>query len=124
MSLRRRLEQQQLPARTVTLAPVVQGADPDDYEVRALDGDLWDGLVRAHPPTEAQRVEGWGWDSATFRPALLAACVVTPDGEEPLTEKEWADLLPRMPAGQRDRLYMAALDVNDHGWPDVDLGKG
>lgn len=126
MSLRQRLERsaEQLPERTVTLAPV-EGADPDVVTVRALPADVWDLLVRDHPPTAEQAADGWQWNIATFRPALLAACVVSPADEgEPLTEAEWAALLLRFPVGDRDRLYGTAFEVNDNRWPGADLPKG
>ena len=126
MSLRQRLERaaEQLPERTVTLAPV-EDAEPDVVTVRALPADVWDLLVREHPPTQEQADEGWQWNIATFRPALLAACVASPADEgDPLTEAEWADLLLRLPVGDRDRLWAAAYDVNDNRWPGADLGKG
>lgn len=126
MSLRQRLQQaaDELPERTVTLAPVAEGAEPDVVTVRALPADVWDLLVRDHPPTKEQVDEGWQWNTATFRPALLAACVVSPADEgEPLTEQEWAALLVKLPFGDRDRLFAAAFDVNDNRWPGDDLGK-
>lgn len=124
MSLRARLAVAQLPSRTVVLAPAVPDGEPDEVTVRALPGDEWDALVQLHPPTERQREEGWGWNLATFRPALLAACVVTPDGEEPLTEVEWAELLVRSTVGDREALFGAAIDVNENRWPGTDVGKG
>ena len=125
MSLRQRLVAQQLPERTVTLSPASEGAEPYTVTVRALRADDWDALVQLHPPTDEQRKQGWEWNLASFRPALLAACVVSPaDVGEPLDEVEWAQLLLSMPIGDRERLYGAAVDVNDHGWPGADVGKG
>ncbi|QJY46655.1 hypothetical protein [Pseudonocardia broussonetiae] len=103
----------------------MQGADPDVVEVRALPAPEWDALVQLHPPTEQQAEDGWGWNLATFRPALLAACVVSPDDEgDPLTEAEWAQLLLKMPVGDRELLYRTAVDVNENRWPGADVGKG
>lgn len=123
MSLRERLVARQLPQRTVTLSPVVEGADPDVVTVRALPADEWDALVQLHPPTQEQAEGGWQWNIATFRPAVLAACATTPDDEIPLDENEWAQLLLATPVGDRERLYGAAIDVNDNRWPGAELGK-
>lgn len=123
MSLRERLVARQLPQRTVTLSPVVEGADPDVVTVRALPADEWDALVQLHPPTQEQAENGWQWNIATFRPAVLAACATTPDDEIPLDENEWAQLLLATPVGDRERLYGAAIDVNDNRWPGAELGK-
>lgn len=123
MSLRERLVAQQLPQRTVTLSPVVDGADPDVVTVRALPADEWDALVQLHPPTAEQAQGGWQWNIATFRPAVLAACVVSPADDEQLDANEWAQLLLKMPVGDRERLYGAAIDVNDNLWPGTEPGK-
>lgn len=123
MTLRGRLLAQKLPQRAVTLAPVVEGADPDVVTVRALPAPEWDALVQLHPPTPDQAESGWQWNVATFRPALLAACATTPDDEMPLDEAEWAQLLLVMPVGDRELLYGAALDVNENRWPGAELGK-
>lgn len=123
MSLRERLVARQLPQRTVTLSPVVEGADPDVVTVRALPAGEWDALVQLHPPTEEQKANGWQWNVATFRPALLAACAVS-DDEVQLDEADWAQLLLVTPVGDRERLFGAAIDVNDNRWPGAELGKG
>lgn len=124
MTLRERLLAQQLPQRTVTLAPVVEGAAADEVIVRALHAPEWDALVQLHPPTPEQAENGWQWNVATFRPALLAACATTPDGEDPLDEAEWAQLLLLMPVGDRELLFGGALDVNENRWPGAEVGKG
>lgn len=124
MSLRDRLVDTHLPERTVPLSPARPGADPYLVTVRALPAPDWDALVQLHPPTPAQAAGGWSWNLATFRPALLAACVVSPaDLDKPLDEHEWAQLLLKMPSGDRDRLYATAIAVNDNDWPDDATGK-
>jgi hypothetical protein len=125
VSLRQILVAGQLPQRTVPIRPPRAGADPYEVTVRALPGDEWDALVQLHPPTPEQAAEGWEWNIATFRPALLAACVDSPaDQADPLTEQEWAELLIVMSVGERDQLYGAAFDVNANRWPTADVGKG
>jgi hypothetical protein len=125
MSLRERLDAQLLPTSTVPMYPSRPGAGPYLVEVRALPGDEWDDLVKLHPPTEEQAARGDEWNIATFRPALLAACVTSPDDEaQPLDAAEWARLLTVLSVGERDQLYAAAYDLNANRWPDADLGKG
>lgn len=123
MSLRDRLRAAQLPERTVTLAPAVEGADPDLVTVRALPAEEWDALVQLHPPPDGRPEDGW--NLATFRPAALHACVVSPPDEgEPLTEQQWAQLLIKTPIGDRERLWDAVIAVNDNRWDGIaDLGK-
>lgn len=125
MSLRQRLTAKLLPERTVTLSPVEEGGDPDVVTLRALPAPEWDALVQLHPPTEEQAADGWGWNTATFRPALLAACVASPADEgEPLDVEEWAQLLMQMPFGDRELLWGAAIEVNENRWPGPEQGKG
>lgn len=125
MSLRQRLTAKLLPERTVTLPPLEEGGAPDVVTVRALAAPEWDALLQLHEPTDEQAKAGWAWDLATFRPALLAACVVSPADEgEPLDADDWAQLLATMPFGDRELLWGAALDANENRWPDADQGKG
>ncbi len=125
MSLRERLRARQLPTAVVTLSPVVPGADPEQVRVRAIPADDWEALVALHPPTEAQRERGDAWDPATFRSALLAACVLTPEGEEPLTEEEWADAAASgwMVVGELNALFNCAYLLNDRTPQVSALGK-
>jgi hypothetical protein len=126
VSLRERLDAQLLPPRTVPVHPSRPGAGPYLVEVRALPGDVWDDLVRLHPPTPEQAGRGDEWNLVTFRPALLAACVSSPDdAQAPLTVEEWSRLLLVLSVGERDQLYVAAYELNANRWPDFEaLGKG
>ncbi len=125
MSLRERLRARQLPREIVTLPPAVEGGEPERIELRALPPDEWEALVGLHPATEGQAAQGAGWNVATFRPALLAASVVTPDGEEPLSEQDWAELVATgsMTIGELNVLLRVAIALNDRS-PLVSVGKG
>ena len=124
MGRRERLRARQLPTKPVRLLDPSGGPD-ELFELRALPPDEWEILVDEHPPTEEQRARGDSWNVLTFRPALLAACVLTPDGEEPLTAEDWAELAAGrgMAAGELNLLYGTALDLNDRT-PRDDVGKG
>lgn len=119
-----RLRKRQLPCEVVTLPPAVEGDEPERFELQALLPEQWDDLVLAHPPTEAQREQGAGLNVVTFRPALLAASVITPPGEEPLTVKDWEELLVGgfLSAGEANALYNTAYLLNDRS-PLVTVGK-
>lgn len=124
MSLRERLLARQLPSEVVIL-PGAGGGEPERIELRAIPADVWEALVAAHPPTKEQREQGAEWNTATFRPALLALSVVTPDGEEPLTEKDWGQLTTSgaMAAGELTLLFNVAVSLNDRS-PLASVGKG
>lgn len=124
MSLRQRLVDGLRPEKVVPVSPARPGEEPYLVTVRAVGAEDWDALVQMHPPTPQDAEQGWEWSVVTFRPALLAACVVSPaDVAQPLTEAEWARLCLTMPVGDRDRLYAAAVAVNDNQYPAPDVGK-
>lgn len=78
-----------------------------------------------HPPTEGQLEQGAEWNIATFRPALLGVAVCTPDGEEPLTAQDWAELTASgaMTIGELNALFSVAVSLNDRA-PMMTVGKG
>lgn len=94
-------------------------------KVRALPGDVWEELVAAHPPTEAEQARGDEWHVPTFRPALLAGSVLPDEGEEPLTPQEWTDAIAagHVTVGEANRLYEEAVLLNARS-PRVSTGKG
>jgi hypothetical protein len=123
VSLRDRLRARQLPTSVVVLAGTA--GEPDEtITQRALTASEWEALVGLHPPATADAARGAAWDVATFRPALLAASVVSPEGEEPLSEQDWAELIAtaRMTAGEVNALFNGACLLNDRA-PDVTVGK-
>lgn len=95
-----------------------------EITVRAMRPPDWDDLIEAHPPTDEQRAEGWRW-AGTFWPPALAASVVAPEGEEPLTEEDWEVLRTggQLASGELARLYTAIVTLNERA-PQVSTGKG
>lgn len=125
MSLRERLRARQLPRETVTLPAAAEGADPERFELCAIPPGEWEALVALHPPTEQQVAVGDQWNIATFRPALLAVSVNPPDGEDALTESDWADAAAQgwLTIGELNVLFGVAISLNDRS-PLVSVGKG
>lgn len=126
MSRRDRLQARQPPTVAVTLAPTEDGAEPEVVELRAIPPNEFEALADEHPPTAEQEARGAAWNSATFRPALLEACVITPDGEDPLTAADWADAAASgwMTIGELNSLFDCALELNAGRWPSARTGKG
>jgi hypothetical protein len=86
-----------------------------EVTLRALSPPEWEALVELHPPTEEQQGRGAQWNAATFRPALLAACVVPPEDEpEPLTAEYWERVVKdgELGAGEYNTLCNAAVTLN------------
>jgi hypothetical protein len=83
-----------------------------EVTLRTLPPPEWEALVELHPATEEQ--PGMQWNAATFRPALLAACAVTPDGEDPLTAEDWGQVVKdgRLTTGEYVALCNAAITLN------------
>lgn len=115
----------ELRARVGSARAVFDALEYELVTVRALPPAEWEGLVDLHPPTEEQRQTGLQWNPQSFRPALLAAVVVTPDGEEPLTEVDW-DVLTKegsLATGELNVLVDAAVSINLR-MPSTSVGKG
>lgn len=90
--------------------------------VRALPASDMELLIESHPPTAKQleadpRVT---FNRLTFYPALLAACVETPE-----TEQDWEEIIGsgEMVLGEINTLVNVAMELNDRA-PSVSLGKG
>lgn len=94
-------------------------------DMRALAAADWEALVEAHPPSDEQRSRGADVNMASFRPALLAASVVVADGDQGLTEVEWAELAGsgQVAAGELELLFGTAVTLNTRS-PQVSTGKG
>lgn len=97
------------------------------FELRCLTPRAWDDLVNDHPPTDEQRRQGWAWNVDSFRPALLAETVITPDEdqEEPLTARHWVEVAEEgeLTPGELELLFATAVGLNQRQ-PRLDLGKG
>jgi hypothetical protein len=112
--------------RAVQLAEDALAALPVEvFQLRCLPPQRWDELVEAHPPTDEQRRAGWSWNVTTFRPVVLEACVLTPDGDEPLTARHWVEVAEEgeMRVGELELLFAEAVQLNARQ-PRLDLGKG
>lgn len=85
--------------------------------LRALKSEAYEALIEEHPPTPEQTAKAGKnpaerpeWNEDTFYPALFAACA-----EGDMTEDDWAGFLEEnVSRGERRRLYMAALAVNEN----------
>jgi hypothetical protein len=96
-----------------------------EVTVRTLPPPEWEALVELHPATEEQQSQGMTWNPVTFRPALLEACVVTPEGDEPLTADDWAQIVKagELAAGEYNALCNVAVNLNLRS-PASAVGKG
>jgi hypothetical protein len=85
-----------------------------EVTVRTLPPPEWEALVELHPATEDQQSQGMRWNPATFRPAVLAACVVPTDGEDPLSADEWDHIAKagQLATGEYNALVNAAVELN------------
>lgn len=123
MTLRDRLRARQLPTKVETL-PGSAGEPDEQITLRALPAQDWEALIGLHPAAPDEAARGAAWDVKTFRPALLEAAVVSPEGEEPLSAQDWAELIAsgRMTSGEINMLFNTACMLNDRA-PDAGLGK-
>lgn len=91
-------------------------------EVKCLPPAEWEALIALHPSTDS----AMQWDTATFKPAVCAACVVPPDDEKPYTVDEWNELVRQygaLSAGEEDLLFVTAVQLNTRAIQ-VSSGKG
>jgi len=106
----------------VEAAQVAVDACFEHMAVNALPPTDFEELVAAHPPTVAQRQQDPSvqWNDATFRTAVLAACV-----EGDLTETDWTEMIAKgqVTLGEVRALVQAAIATNDRS-VDVRVGKG
>lgn len=95
--------------------------------VRAIGRRAYENLARSHPPTEAQIAEVKKaapdatpqWNTDTFPPALVAACMIEPT----ISIAEATELLDNWNIEESTRLFMACETVCQQG-RSADLGKG
>lgn len=88
--------------------------------IKALPPADMEALIAGHPPTDEQQESGAAFNRHTFYPALLAACV-----ESPETEEDWAEIITsgELVMGEFNTLVGVAMELNDRS-PSVSLGKG
>jgi len=114
-----------LRARTADAQTALDACPVIEVTLRALPAPEWEALVELHPATDEQQSRGMQWNAATFRPALLAACVVPPEDEpEPLTAEYWVQVVKdgELAAGEYNTLCNAAVTLNLRG-PASAVGK-
>lgn len=104
-----------LRARIADAQAALDACPVFEVTLRTLPPPEWEALVELHPATEEQQARGMQWSAATFRPALLAACVVPPEDEpEPLTAEYWERVVKdgELAAGEYNTLCNAAVQLN------------
>lgn len=115
-----------LRARVADAQAALEACPVIAVTLRALLAPEWEALVELHPATEEQQGRGMQWNPATFRPALLAACVVPPEDEpEPLDAEYWERVVKdgELAAGEYNTLVNAAVQLNLRA-PLSAVGKG
>lgn len=88
------------------------------FTVASVGRQMWAGLLAANPPSKEERRAGHDHDPASFPVAAVAACVTDPD----LTEVQAAQLADALPAGEWNKLWVAALMLNVTATPAPKLG--
>lgn len=85
-----------------------------EVTLRALPPPEWEALAELHPATEEQQSRGMAWNPVTFRPALLAACVVPSDGDDPMSADDWVQSVKigELATGEYNALCNAAVQIN------------
>jgi hypothetical protein len=111
--------------RVEAAAAAVDAVDVETFVLRCLPPPEWEALKALHPPNAEQQAKGLDWNAATFRPALLAACVVPPDGERAYSEAEWLEFAAdgRVSVGEQDLLVGTAVILNTRA-VQLAMGKG
>ena len=112
--------------RAAAAAAAVDAVDVETFVLRCLPPPEWEALKALHSPTPEQAARGLEWDAATFRPALLAACVVPPAGEAAYTEADWVEFGRdgRVSVGEQDLLVGTAVLLNTRAVQVSSAGKG
>lgn len=79
------------------------------WRLRGIPGDQWTSMVLAHPVRDDDQVDkAYGFNTETFWPAAVLACLVSPE----IAEDELLELWAEMPSYQRDEIKDAVLAVN------------
>ncbi|MFE9461716.1 hypothetical protein [Streptomyces californicus] len=101
------------------LASAQAALDEASIELRfqALPRNEFRELLAAHPPTEDQAGKGYDYNPDTMAPVLIAAASL-----DPLTEEDATEFLDNWSQAEGERLYAAALRVQQADR--MDLGKG
>lgn len=99
---------------------VLDGQPAIVFTARCIPPGEWEELAAAHPPTTEQRKQGWQWNVATFRAALLEVAV-----EPKLSEHQWHAVAEtgKVGLGELDLLFATVVNLNQRQ-PQVSTGKG
>ncbi|MBG0828558.1 hypothetical protein HS041_12340 [Planomonospora sp. ID67723] len=84
------------------------------FRFRGLSSKGYSDLVAQHPPTDEDKEKNQDTNWATFTPALVAACAVSPT----MTVEDAGQLADALTQAQWDALAMAAFSVNKR---DIDI---
>ena len=66
------------PRRTKTVS-VGNGSGKLTVKIQAIGSTEYDALIESHQPTAAQKKKNNVYNTETFAPALIAACVIEPN---------------------------------------------
>lgn len=90
------------------------------FTVKPVTAVDWDDLVAAHPPTDDQRKQGWGWNTPNFRAALLSIAL-----DPTLSEHQWHAIAEsgQIGRGELDALFAAVVQLSSRA-PHITVGKG
>ena len=80
---------------------------------QAIGAQEYDKLVRKHPPTAEQRVEGASFNIDSFGPALIAKSCLEPEMTEADAKELWNS--PEWSRGDLMVLFRHAVDLNNRG---------
>lgn len=91
-------------------AKTVVAACYEQITITALPPNEIEDLLKKHRPTPEQEKRGALYNPDTFKPALVAACVLDSD----ITEDDWAEYMTKGPMsfGESVALFNACWDVN------------
>lgn len=78
------------------------------FTVQSVSRQTWADLLAKYPPSKEQRRAGHDHDPARFPPAAVAASVIDPE----MTEAQGQQLAETLHAGEFNKLWMAALELN------------
>lgn len=109
-----------LQARADETAQAVADQPMLEFTVSAIPADDWEDLVAEHPPTADQAKKGWGWNTSTFRPAVLAVAL-----SPTLSEHQWHAVSQsgQIGLGEVDLLFSEVVNLSNRT-PRVAVGKG
>ncbi len=103
-------------AKAVTAVEEEMEAATVTFTVSAISRRRWADLLAKHPPSKEQRRAGHDHDPDRFPVAAVAACV------SEMTEAQAQQLSDVLPAGEWNKLWVAALGLNITETPHPKLG--